>query len=176
MSTMSNDKSLPVVYFLGANNVEKSAMAEAITNARHGNLIRAYSAGTNVEEGVPRDANCVAALAEKGIELGGVSVPVDEELFRTADAIIIVSRKMTVDPVPGMKGIITRWGVDEPSEDGISGRQRANMLRDYLIRRVDALAVGIATNDGTIRNGLIGEDILDQTGGQKSSRRLTGVK
>ncbi len=176
MATMSNEQSLPVVYFLGAKNVEKSPMAEAIANARHGNLIRAYSAGTECEEGVPRDADCVAALAEKDIELKGSSTPVDEELFRTADAIIIVSRKMNVDPVPGMRGIITRWGVIEPSDDGISGRERANMLRDYLIRRVDALAVGIATNDGTIRSGLIGEDILDQTGGQKSSRRLTGVK
>lgn len=176
MATMSNEQSLPVVYFLGAKNVEKSPMAEAIANARHGNLIRAYSAGTECEEGVPRDTDCVAALAEKDIELKGSSTPVDEELFRTADAIIIVSRKMNVDPVPGMRGIITRWGVNEPSDDGISGRERANMLRDYLIRRVDALAVGIATNDGTIRSGLIGEDILDQTGGQKSSRRLTGVK
>ena len=32
---MSNTDNLPIVYFLGANNVEKSAMAEAITNARH---------------------------------------------------------------------------------------------------------------------------------------------
>lgn len=170
---MTTNDSLPVVYFLGANNVEKSAMAAAIAQARHGNLLRAYSAGTACQPGTARDADCVAALAEKGIELTGTAEAVDEELFRTADAVIIVSRKMTVDPVPGMRGIITRWGVDEPSDKGISGRERANLLRDYIIRRVDALAVGIMTADGTIRNGLIGEDILDQTGGQKSTRRLT---
>ena len=83
---------------------------------------------------------------------------------------------MTVDPVPDMKGVILWWGVDEPSEQGITGRERANLLRDYLIRRVDALAVGAMTSDGTLRSGYRGEDILDQTGGEKSSRRLTGVK
>lgn len=173
---MSNTDNLPIVYFLGANNVEKSAMAEAITNARHGNLFKAYSAGTNCELDLPRDADCVAACAEAGITLDGVSTPVDEELFRNANLVIIVSRKMTIDPVPGMKGIILRWGVDEPADTGISGRERANLLRDYLIRRVDALAVGAMTSDGTLRSGYRGEDILDQTGGQKSSRRLTGVK
>lgn len=176
MGGMSTTENLPIVYFLSANNVEKSAMAEAITNARHGHLFKAYSAGTDCEKGLSRDADCVAACAEIGITLDGVSTPVDEDLFEKADFVIVVSRKMTVDPVPDMKGVILRWGVDEPSEQGITGRERANLLRDYLIRRVDALAVGAMTSDGTLRSGYRGEDILDQTGGEKSSRRLTGVK
>ena len=176
MGGMSTTENLPIVYFLGANNVEKSAMAEAITNARHGHLFKAYSAGTDCEKGLSRDADCVAACAEIGITLDGVSTPVDEDLFKKADFVIVVFRKMTVDPVPDMKGVILRWGVDEPSEQGITGRERANLLRDYLIRRVDALAVGAMTSDGTLRSGYRGEDILDQTGGEKSSRRLTGVK
>ena len=40
MGGMSTTENLPIVYFLGANNVEKSAMAEAITNARHGHFLR----------------------------------------------------------------------------------------------------------------------------------------
>ena len=52
MGGMSTTENLPIVYFLGANNVEKSAMAEAITNARHGHLFKAYSAGTDCEKGL----------------------------------------------------------------------------------------------------------------------------
>ena len=74
------------------------------------------------------------------------SKPIDPDLLRTADRVIVLGRDAQVEPVGGMTATIERWDTDEPSLRGIEGDERMDLIRDDIDARVGALAseLGVA--------------------------------
>ena len=65
--------------------------------------------------------------------------PIDPELLRTVDRVILVGGEAEVAPVEGMRGTIETWATDEPSLRGIEGEERMRLVRDDIDARVRAL-------------------------------------
>ena len=54
-----------------------------------------------------------------------------------------LGREARVEPVAGPR--FETWDTDEPSERGIDGIERMRLVRDDIARRVEDLAVRLAT-------------------------------
>lgn len=104
-----------------------------------GEEIEVYSGGTGPDENLAADA--VAALAEIGVEVEGqYPKPIDLEILKSADRVVVLGDQAKVEPVHGMKSEIETWLVIEPKEFGIEGEQRAAMVRDEILERAEQLA------------------------------------
>lgn len=134
----------PVVLFVCVRNAGKSQLAAALLRQRAGNRIEVYSAGTHPAAALSADA--VASLAEVGASVDGEHCkPVDRELFARADRVVLLGDEVQLEPVPGMRGIIERWVIDEPARRGVEGAQRMRLVRDDIadrVRRLEARLVG----------------------------------
>jgi protein-tyrosine-phosphatase len=131
--------SKPSVLFICVHNAGKSQTAEALMKHLVGEEIEVYSGGTGPDENLAADA--VAALAEIGVEVEGqYPKPIDLEILKSADRVVVLGDQAKVEPVNGMKSEIETWLVIEPKEFGIEGAQRAAMVRDEILERVEQLA------------------------------------
>jgi arsenate-mycothiol transferase len=131
--------SKPSVLFICVHNAGKSQTAEALMKHLVGEEIEVYSGGTGPDENLAADA--VKALAEIGVEVEGqYPKPIDLEILKSADRVVVLGDQAKVDPVHGMKSEIETWLVIEPKEFGIAGEQRAAMVRDEILERVEQLA------------------------------------
>lgn len=131
--------SKPSVLFICVHNAGKSQTAEALMKHLVGEEIEVYSGGTGPDENLAADA--VAALAEIGVEVEGqYPKPIDSEILKSADRVVVLGDQAKVEPVNGMKSEIETWLVIEPKEFGIEGAQRAAMVRDEILERVEQLA------------------------------------
>ena len=132
----------PTVLFVCVSNAGKSQMAEALLRRRVGDAVAIHSAGTRpkpVEAGV--NAESAASVARAGASMdAATSKPIDPDLLRTADRVIVLGRDAQVEPVGGMTATIERWDTDEPSLRGIEGDERMDLIRDDIQNRVEALA------------------------------------
>lgn len=129
----------PSVLFICVHNAGKSQTAEALMKHLVGDEITTYSAGTQPDEKLAADA--VAALAEIDVEVNGQHPKaIDVELLKSVDRVVVLGDQAKVEPVPDMKSEIETWLIIEPKDLGIHGEQRAAMVRDEILERVEQLA------------------------------------
>ncbi len=103
-----------------------------------GDSIQVHSAGTS--PGTTLNALSVATVAEVGASMDGeYPKPIDPELLRTADRVVVIGDEAVVEPVPEMTGSIETWTIDEPSARGIDGEVRMRLIRDELNEKVGRL-------------------------------------
>ncbi|CAB4627131.1 MAG: low molecular weight phosphatase family protein [Actinobacteria bacterium] len=131
--------SKPSVLFICVHNAGKSQTAEALMKHLVGDEITVYSAGTGPDEKLAADA--VLALAEIGVEVTDqFPKAIDEAILKSVDRVVILGDQAKVESIEGMKAEIETWLIIEPKEMGIQGEQRAAMVRDEILERVEQLA------------------------------------
>ncbi len=115
---------MPSVLFVCVRNGGKSQMAAGLMKKEAGDLIDAHSAGTDPREAINQLSK--QTLREAGADISGEhSKPIDLDLLRTVDRVIVLGRDAKIDPVDGVQ--IEYWDTDEPSERGI---ERMRLVRD----------------------------------------------
>lgn len=125
----------PTVLFVCVRNSGKSQMAAATLRQIAGRTIDVYSAGT--EPGATLNELSREVLEEHGADLEHEHPkPVDAELLRRADRVVVLGAEAQLEPVEGMRAAIERWITDEPSDRGIDGVERMRLVRDDIERRV----------------------------------------
>ena len=128
----------PSVLFVCVKNGGKSQMAAALARLHAGDSVEVYSAGTR--PGAALNEESRASVEEVGGTFDGEQPkPIDPELLRTVDRVILVGGEAEVAPVEGMRGTIETWATDEPSLRGIEGEERMRLVRDDIDARVRAL-------------------------------------
>lgn len=130
---MTEDDRPPSVLFVCVKNGGKSQMAAGLMRKIAGDGVLAHSAGTK-----PGDAvNTLSAqsLAEVGVDITKETPkPIDPQLLREVDVVVILGREAHVEPIPGTR--FEHWDTDEPSERGIDGIERMRLVRDHIAGRV----------------------------------------
>lgn len=128
----------PSVLFVCVKNGGKSQMAAALMRQLCGGQVQVYSAGT--EPGSKLNEASRASVERIGASFDGEHPkPIDPELLRRVDRVVVIGNEAVVDSVEGMRGSIETWPTDEPSERGIAGDERMDLIREDLSRRVAAL-------------------------------------
>ena len=123
----------PKVLFLCVRTSGKSQMAAALAEKHAGELLEIHSAGT--EPGTKLNQESVEAIAEVGADMShGHPKPIDEDILRTADRVVLLGSEVQLD-APNTE----RWLIDEPSARGITGLARMRLVRDDIDARVQAL-------------------------------------
>ncbi|MDR4534158.1 MULTISPECIES: arsenate-mycothiol transferase ArsC [Glutamicibacter] len=126
----------PKVLFICSSNAGKSQMAAALMDQISKGTVTSYSAGTNPGSGINQEA--VASLAETGADMsGGVPKAIDPAVVAEADRVVILGSEAR--PVLDPEVNVERWVTYEPSEDGVTGAERMNMIRDEIATRVTEL-------------------------------------
>ncbi|MHA7665016.1 arsenate-mycothiol transferase ArsC [Mycolicibacterium sp. HS_4_1] len=129
--------STPKVLFVCKSNSGKSQMAAGLMRQLAGDRIEVYSAGT--DPGTAVNALSVESLREVGADMSGEHPkPIDPELVRDVDVVVVLGRQARVEPVAGTR--FETWDTDEPSERGIDGIERMRLIRDDIAARVKRLA------------------------------------
>jgi arsenate reductase len=145
---MSEDSNRPAVLFVCIHNSARSQMAEAFVNARHGDRLRAYSAG--IEAGTLNPV-VVEAMREAGIDIAGnrsKSVDDADIRSRTYDYVVTVCDESSAEacPIYPTRGERLHWSFPDPSSfTGIAEERlaRTRTVRDEIARRVDAWAAPV---------------------------------
>ncbi len=126
----------PSVLFICSRNAGKSQMAAALMDLVSEGKVQSYSAGTNPGAAINHEA--VTSLAECGADMaGGTPKPIDAQLVKDVDRVVILGTD--ANPVFGPEVATERWVTYEPSEDGVTGAERMNMIRDEIAGRVRGL-------------------------------------
>jgi len=134
---------VPSVLFVCAKNAGKSQMAAALMRQLVGDAVAVHSAGT--APGHSLNALSAASVAEVGASMQGEHPkPIDPDLLRAVDRVVVIGHEAAVEPVPGMSGTIETWTIDEPSARGIEGEERMRLVRDELAGKVRGLAAELA--------------------------------
>lgn len=135
---MSTETPKPSVLFVCAKNGGKSQMAAALMNKRAHGAVEVHSAGT--KPGSTINALSAEVVAEVGGDMStGFPKPIDPDLLRRVDRVVVLGDEAKVEPVEGMAGSIEIWHTDEPSSRGIEGVERMRLVRDDIDARVQAL-------------------------------------
>ncbi|GAA1753498.1 low molecular weight phosphatase family protein [Kocuria aegyptia] len=133
---MSDTK--PSVLFVCAKNGGKSQMAAALMEHRAHGAVEVHSGGTT--PGNKINALSAEVVAEVGADMSsGTPKPIDPDLLRRVDRVVVLGDEAEVEPVDGMAGTIETWYTDEPSTRGIEGAERMRLVRDDIDARVQAL-------------------------------------
>jgi arsenate reductase len=163
-------ESTPSVLFVCAKNGGKSQMAAALMELRAHGAVEVHSAGTRPG----RTVNALSAevVAELGADMSaGFPKPVDPELLRRVDRVVVLGDEARVEPLEGMAGTIETWHTDEPSARGIEGAERMRLVRDDIDARVRGLLAELtgtaADGTGTAREGT-GAARAEPAGGKPS--------
>ncbi|XSS48263.1 low molecular weight phosphatase family protein [Propionibacteriaceae bacterium Y2011] len=118
-------------------------MAAALMRQIAGGSVQVHSAGT--APGTALNVLSAASVAEVGASMDGERPkPIDPELLRAVDRVVVIGDEAVVEPVPGMVGTIETWTLDEPSARGIEGDERMRLVREELAERVRRLAADLA--------------------------------
>jgi arsenate-mycothiol transferase len=133
--------SRPSVLFVCVRNGGKSQMAAGLMRKAAGDRVAVHSAGTH--PGAKINALSAEVLAEVGADMGGETPrPIDPELLRAVDLVIILGREAVVEVPQGVE--LRNWDTDEPSDRGIDGIERMRLVRDDIDARVHALLAELA--------------------------------
>ncbi|QIK71292.1 low molecular weight phosphatase family protein [Propioniciclava coleopterorum] len=126
----------PRVLFVCVKNGGKSQMAAALLRSLAGDAVEVSSAGTRPGEGL--NALSVASLDAVGASTAGERPrQLTEDMMRVADRVIVLGAEAELPQVAGVT--VERWITDEPSERGIDGRERMDLVRDDIAARVRTL-------------------------------------
>jgi len=135
---MTDTDRRPSVLFVCVKNGGKSQMAAALAKLHSQGAVDVYSAGTKPGSALNEESR--ASVEEVGATFDGeYPKPLDEDLLRSVDRVVLVGGEAEVAPVEGMRGTIETWITDEPSLRGIDGEERMRLVRDDIDRRVRAL-------------------------------------
>ncbi len=127
----------PSVLFVCVRNSGKSQMAAGLMRTIADNKIAVYSAG--IHPGTSLNDLSVQSLLDIGVDITGESPKaIDPQLLSTVDLVVTIGREAHVEPVDGVA--MENWDTDEPSERGIDGAERMNMIRDDIASRAAKLA------------------------------------
>lgn len=130
--------STPSVLFVCVSNGGKSQIAAALMRHQAGNTVEVHSAGTRPGESL--NALSSEAVSEVGADMSSdTPKPVDPDLLRRVDRVIILGDQAQVEPVQAMQGTIETWNTDEPSTRGIEGIERMRLIREDISARIQAL-------------------------------------
>lgn len=152
LSTMSDwipeqHASRPRVLFVCVKNSGKSQMAAALLRKHIGDQAVITSAGTI--PGSALNQASVQAVADLGATLTGeFPKPIDPEILRTADRVIVIGKEAELKPIDGMKANIETWLPYEPSQDGIEGTQRMQIICEELNQMTAGMAAELASSHG----------------------------
>jgi protein-tyrosine-phosphatase len=125
----------PSVLFLCVHNAGRSQMAAGWMRHLAGASVDVFSGGSEPAERVNQAA--VAAMAEKGIDIGGeIPQPWADEIVRAADVVVTMGCGDACPVFPGKRYI--DWEVDDPSNKTV---EEVRPIRDDLEQRVRALMV-----------------------------------
>lgn len=128
----------PKVLFVCVRNGGKSQMAAALAEKHAGEGLEIHSAGT--EPGTSINAESAASLEEVGADMSGDHPkPVDPELLRTADRVVVIGEEAQLELPENARGTLERWVTDEPSTRGIEGMERMRLVRDDIDTKVRTL-------------------------------------
>ena len=128
----------PSVLFVCVGNGGKSQMAAALAEKRAGSKLGIHSAGT--KPGTKLNQESVEAIAEAGADMShGTPKPIDPELLRNVDRVVVLGEDAQVEMPDGARGTLERWHTDEPSHRGIEGMERMRLVRDDIDARVRSL-------------------------------------
>ena len=128
----------PKVLFVCVGNGGKSQMAAALAEKHAGSQIGIHSAGT--KPGTKLNQESVEAIAEAGADMShGTPKPIDPELLRSVDRVVVLGEDAQVEMPDGARGTLERWRTDEPSLRGLEGMERMRLVRDDIDARVRSL-------------------------------------
>ena len=128
----------PNVLFVCVGNGGKSQMAAALAEKHAGGRLEVHSAGT--KPGTKLNQESVEAIAEAGTDMShGTPKPIDPELLRSVDRVVVLGEDAQVEMPDGARGTLERWRTDEPSLRGIEGMERMRLVRDDIDARVRSL-------------------------------------
>lgn len=143
---MSTETTKPSVLFVCAKNGGKSQMAAALMEHRAAGAVEVHSAGT--KPGSKINALSTEVVAEVGADMStGHPKPIDPELLRSVDRVVVLGDEAKVQPLEGMTGTIETWYTDEPSTRGIEGAERMRLVRDDIDTRVRKLLTELTGRD-----------------------------
>lgn len=132
---------IPGVLFVCVRNGGKSQMAaglmrrELVEAGAEGSVL-VSSAGT--EPGSSINQLSAEVLQNLGVDITGEApTPLTPEAMREAGLVVVLGAEAQVDAPEGVA--VERWETDEPSERGIEGRERMELLRDDIHARVREL-------------------------------------
>lgn len=132
----------PKILFVCVRNGGKSQMAAALAEKHAGERLEIHSAGT--EPGTSINAESAASLEEVGADMsGGHPKPIDAELLRTADRVVVIGDEAQLELPDDARGTLERWVTDEPSTRGIEGMERMRLVRDDIDTRVRGLIADV---------------------------------
>lgn len=128
----------PSVLFVCVGNGGKPQMAAALAEKHAGSKLGIHSAGT--KPGTKLNQESVEAIAEAGADMShGTPKPIDPELLRNVDRVVVLGEDAQVEMPDGARGTLERWHTDEPSHRGIEGMERMRLVRDDIDARVRSL-------------------------------------
>lgn len=110
----------------------------SVDTQKAAHAIDVFSAGTQPGDSLNEESR-------KSVEAVGASFdgeypkPIDPDLLRSVDRVVIVGGSAQVDQVEGMRGSVETWDIAEPSLRGIEGKERMMLIRDEISKRVDTL-------------------------------------
>ena len=126
----------PSVLFVCVKNGGKSQMAAGMMRHLVGKRVDVDSAGTYPGEKV--NALSAEVLLEIGVDItGGRPQQLTDAMIADADRVVVLGRDAHVASVAGTP--VEVWDTDEPSERGIDGLERMQLVRDDIHRRVQSL-------------------------------------
>lgn len=137
----TDDSSTPGVLFVCVRNGGKSQMAAGLmrrelAEAGAEGSILVSSAGT--EPGSSINALSADVLHDLGADITRETpTPVTPEAMREAGLVVVIGAEAQVDPPEGVT--VERWETDEPSDRGIEGRERMELVRDDIHTHVREL-------------------------------------
>jgi protein-tyrosine-phosphatase len=135
----------PSVLFLCVHNAGRSQMAAGWMRHLAGASVDVFSGGSEPAEQVNQAA--VAAMAEKGIDIGGeIPQPWADEIVRAADVVVTMGCGDACPVFPGKRYI--DWEVDDPSNKTV---EEVRPIRDDLEQRVRELMVELERARGGSR-------------------------
>ena len=133
---MTQTTKAPSVLFVCSRNGGKSQLAAGLMNQLANGTVTVHSAGTKPADALNPES--VGSLAELGIDITGEHPkPVTAEMLDTADVVIVLGKEAKLEPREGTR--IEFWDTDEPSERGIEGMERMDLVRDDIRARVRKL-------------------------------------
>lgn len=122
--------------FVCVKNGGKSQLAAGLMKHEAGNAVEVLSAGTN--PGPALNTLAVDVLHDLGIDMSGEKPKaLTEQTMKEVSLVVVLGSEAKVPDLEGVR--VVTWNIDEPSLRGIEGRERMELVRDDIYRRVKAL-------------------------------------
>lgn len=118
-------------------------MAAALMRAKNLPDVEVLSGGTDPGSGLNAEAQI--AVGELGVSMDGeYSKAISADVFMRVNRIVILGNEAKLKPVEGMAGTIETWLTPEPGPEVGDKLAQTRIVRDDIVKRIDALALELA--------------------------------